>query len=125
MELNDNDKALLKYLKVSEADFQKLPDNEQAKRLKDALSAYIKAKQNKRNPVFIENGKVKLPELIDTLNNKPLMVYADKVGQNEGVAEFQVVGYAKDKVLLYSPKSEAKAIKVYQVNISQIITADE
>jgi ABC-type sulfate transport system substrate-binding protein len=130
MALSENDKNLIKYLGVSEQEFEKLDVAEQGKKLNEAMKAYIKDRSSEKKLEYYENAKTIVPKIKEQLE-KPVMVYARNVGANaEGkVAAYAFAGYVygkkKKAYLLFNPESDADVLKTYQVDENDILSSEK
>ncbi|MDR2457725.1 MAG: hypothetical protein LBD41_04515 [Clostridiales Family XIII bacterium] len=128
MALSENDKILLKHLKISEQDFEKLDIATQGKKLKEAMTAYVKDRSSEKKPEYFENAKNVVPKIKEQLQ-KPIMVYARNVGANTNVAAYALAGYVYNKkkmaYLLFNPESDAENLKTYQVNENDIVSSEK
>jgi hypothetical protein len=128
MALSENDKILLKHLGISEQDFEALSVADQGKKLKEAMTAYVKDRSTETKPEYYENAKNVLPKIKEQLS-KPVMIYAKNVGQNTKVSPYALAGYMYNKnkkaYLVFNPESDANILKTYQVDEDDIVLSDK
>jgi hypothetical protein len=129
MTISDNDKLFIKFAGKTEAEFEKMSEDEQDKVLSDGFKKYKAARKIRGNQDQFETAKKRVPET-KKFHQDEKAVYVKKLGAGKSATEGLIVGYIEktDKYLVISPTGkpdDENKLKISQLDESDILLEPE